>query len=294
MLHLLERLQKRWDFQLEVVYVHHGKTENAALRKFRDKAEKRVAELADRLHLSFASLDFATSPNSKSDAVNKESEEVLRNGRYRALEKYAVKANANVIALGHHKDDLFETRLIRLIRGTGPQGISAMQKVATSVEGTLLWRPLLDFSRSEIESYLTSLGLKKNSDWLNDPSNRDARYLRNSIRKKLIPAIEQIRPGGVAAFSRSLALLAEFVENSESKPITSGELSRRELMALVPSERREILMKWVRTLGIRDFSNSHVLEMLKRIDTPQRRLSFELCGRSWAVDESIRLLPGKN
>lgn len=224
----------------------------------------------------------------------------MRESRFKSLEQYAGKADIDLIALGHHADDLLETRLIRLMRGTGAQGISAMKTTSTTESGRKLWRPLIQFRRSEIESYLADHGFRKGKDWLEDPSNTDARYLRNAVRRKLIPLIERLRPGGVTAMARSLDLLAEFVEETRGPSgQVSGdaqgdsELDRHTLMDLSVSRRRESLSNWMNELGIRDFSKAHIDEMLKRIDTPQRRLSFELCGRVWLIGTTIRLASPK-
>lgn len=284
---ILSKLQTRWGFHLTVAYVHHGESFEKKIAAYREKAEKKVAKLAGELGLVFVGLK--TAPRKL------DSEEAMRNGRMHALVKYAEKNGISILAQGHHADDLFETRLIRLIRGTGPQGIVAMKQIAKTEQGLTVWRPLLKTTRAEIEIYLQEIGFKKSRDWLEDPSNHDARYLRNVIRKNLIPLIEKQRPGGAKAMSRSLGLLADFVENSNASldhlEIPQTEIHRRELLNLSLSLRRESLAKWVSALGIREFSRSHVDEMLKRIDTPRKRLSFDLCGRVWFVGENIRLGP---
>ncbi len=297
MLHILSRLQNRWGFHLEVAYVHHGKSNVKATARYRERAAMLVERLSDSLGHPFRSLTFSTRNQVSGDSG--ESEEAMREGRFRALEQFAENSGIELIALGHHADDLFETRLIRLMRGTGAQGLTSMKTTSVTASGKTLWRPLIQFRRAEIESYLSYLGLQKGKGWLADPSNANARYLRNAVRRKLIPLIEQLRPGGVTAMTRSLELIAEFVEDSAlslapADQIGHLELNRQALMDLSASRRRESLSNWISKLGIRNFSKAHVDEMLKRIDTPQKRLSFELCGRVWFVGTTIRLAPGKS
>jgi tRNA(Ile)-lysidine synthase len=290
MLQVISKLAARWKFDLTVAYVHHGKSKNLTTNRYRNNSAKLVEQLASSLNLPFSALELASS-------FLGETEESMRDGRFDALERFAIESGSDVIALGHHADDLFETRLIRLLRGTGPQGLSSMRTISKTSEGTFLWRPLLDFQRIEIEAYLVELGFRKNKEWLVDPSNADARYLRNAVRKKLIPLIEQLRPGGAQSMARSLGLLADFVEESGRaetlafRDITHvAELDRKSLLAMGEYQRRECLANWVLAQGLRNFSKRHVLEILKRIDTPEKSLSFKSCGRVWLVDSKIRLV----
>ena len=285
----LAKLQARWEFVFSVAYVHHGPSIVGKTDRYRDKAGKLVERWAKKRNIKFHHLEISIK---KSDSIQAhDSEEAMREGRRRSVEKFASENGIDVIAQGHHYDDLFETRLIRMLRGTGPQGVSAMKILSFTDQRYALWRPFLNARRTEIEAYLGENRFKKSVDWIEDPSNRDARYLRNAIRKSLLPAIEKIRPGGAKAMARSLDLLADFVEiaSESSRPTANSKgIDRRELLSLAPKQRRERLANWVLSLGIRGFSRAHTDEMLKRISSPRKRLSFELCGQVWFVSETIR------
>ena len=294
LLYVLSSLRQRWNFKLEVTYVHHGERggvsrESVKTNRYRAKAEKRVVALAKSLGLPVVVLRAKV----KSKSGDRESEDALRDVRMRILEQHAKSSGAVAIALGHHGNDLFETRLIRLIRGTGPQGLLAMSKISASEGGVQIWRPLLTHSRADIEMYLTELGLRKNRDWIEDPSNRDARYLRNDLRRRLIPMMDRVRPGGSVAMARSLQLLVDQIEESSIFKATHGHqvqfLERAALLALSPALRRSHFANWLRALEIRGISQSQIDEILKRIDTRQKRLSFEVGGRVWIVDTEIRV-----
>ncbi len=275
-------------FELEVVHVHHGDAKSRLQTRFRDRAMKRVAQISNELGLPFTALHVTT----KND-----SEEACRDARFSALDRFVRDRGPALIALGHHADDLFETRLIRLIRGTGPQGISAMSDFSEERAGGMkLWRPLLKFSRLEIRDYLKSVGRLKQRDWLEDPSNRDARYLRNAIRRRLLPTLERIRPGGTVAMARSLELVSEFVSlHTQSSQLEVAQplagLVRADLLKLATAERRSLFAHWLRRLGVRGVSRAHIEEILKRIDTPRKRLSFTLGGRVWTVSREITSVP---
>ena len=312
LLHVMSALQKRWGFQLHVAYVHHGDVFSANVsaseasrptvsaaktNRYRLRAEKKVASIAHAMGFPFSSL--------RDSSKKGDSEEALRELRMHVLEKEAEASGCAAIVLGHHQDDLFETRLIRLIRGTGPQGLQAMKVHATTSAGRVLWRPFLTTTRAEIETYLHDKRLKKNRDWLEDPSNLDARYLRNDIRKRLIPMLNRVRPGGATAMARSLQQIVDQVEEfAAEKPDSrtavtvglqvqsqsqTGSLSRAELLSMSATARRSHFAKWVRSQGLKGISKSHIEEILKRIDTRQKRLTFEIGGRVWTIDTEIRI-----
>lgn len=287
LLHILAKLRDRWGFRLSAAYVHHGKTSDAKQALYRDRAQKTAEKTAKQLKIEFNALEVS--------AGLKSSEEALRKLRLTALQKHAHQLKAGLIAMGHHQDDVLETRLIRLIRGTGPQGLQAMTSLSEMPETKSelqLWRPLLTTSRADIEVYLRDQGLRKSKDWVEDPSNRDTRYLRNAIRHKVLPLIEKIRPGGTEAMGRSLDLVVEVLQSSASSvtpPPQQEALDRAELLALSPENRRKCLANWLHGRKIKGISKSHIEEALKRIDTPRKRLSFETGGCTWTVERSIRV-----
>jgi tRNA(Ile)-lysidine synthase len=108
-------------------------------------------------------------------------EEAARKRRYRHFEKVAREHGFNKVALAHHKDDVAETFLLRLIRGSGPYGLGGMH----SKRGIYI-RPLLVCSRTEILEDLA----KNHVPYFTDTSNADLSMQRNRIRSELIPYVE--------------------------------------------------------------------------------------------------------
>ncbi len=106
--------------------------------------------------------------------------------------------NAHFIALAHHLDDQEETFFIRLIRGTTLQGLHGMDPV----DGIYI-RPLLDYKKTEILKYLEQHKLA----YVIDPSNESEKFLRNSIRKNVIPALRSCDNRFDENFSHSVAML---------------------------------------------------------------------------------------
>ena len=128
-------------------------------------------------------------------------EEEARKRRYRHFEKVAKQVGFSRIALAHHQDDLVETFLLRLLRGTGPRGLPGI----TSSRGKYI-RPLLCLSRVEIEQFLADQCVETYSD----PSNKSLQFQRNRVRRELLPYLEsQFNPAVRAAILRSAAWLEE-------------------------------------------------------------------------------------
>ncbi len=110
-------------------------------------------------------------------------EEAARKLRYDFLRKTAVRIKADKIATGHTLTDQAETFLMRLFRGSGPTGLMG---IAPRIDGLII-RPLLDFERGEITAYLKAIGWPHRQD----ESNLDPRFLRNRIRRELLPRLER-------------------------------------------------------------------------------------------------------
>lgn len=203
LLHLLNEFEEL-KLDLVVVHVNH---------KLRDEESERdeqfVRAVADELHLKFEYKEVDTK---KFKEINKLSlEDAARRLRYTFFKDILEKYSANKIATAHTLDDQVETVLIRLMRGSGSLGLSAIRPVS----GNII-RPLISIKKSEIKEYLVS----KNISWIEDSSNTSNIFLRNRIRKELIPLIEDISPSTSEIIARSaevLALESDFILNEVEK-----------------------------------------------------------------------------
>ncbi len=128
-------------------------------------------------------------------------EEAARLERHAFLRRVKDEEGAGWIALAHTRDDQAETVLLRLLRGAGGRGLSAMR----AESGDLL-RPMLGLSRRDVLDHLSARGL----GWRDDPSNADVAIARNRVRHELIPYLERhFNPAVREALARSAAVLAE-------------------------------------------------------------------------------------
>ena len=107
-------------------------------------------------------------------------QDAARRGRRAVMAEWARDAGVGVVALGHTRDDVAETLVMRLARGAGVDGLAAMAGVWD--EGGVQWlRPLLGFGRVELRAYLSGIG----AAWVEDPSNDNLRFDRVRVRKAL-------------------------------------------------------------------------------------------------------------
>lgn len=109
-------------------------------------------------------------------------EEAARFLRYNAFSEFAVAENPAFIALAHNKNDQIETLLMRFLQGSGNSGLCGI-----CARRGIFVRPLLDVSRAQIEEYL----LAQNISWRTDSTNFDTSYMRNRIRQKLVPFLNE-------------------------------------------------------------------------------------------------------
>ncbi|HBO16660.1 MAG: tRNA(Ile)-lysidine synthase [Candidatus Moranbacteria bacterium GW2011_GWE2_35_2-] len=193
LLDMLAFLAPKYNLKLYIAHINYGLRE-----KDSDGDEKYVRQLAKKYSLPISVL------NAKKISKLKKGENLenkLRQIRYAFFEKILKKENFNLIAVGHNQDDLAETVLMRVLRGSGLQGLSAI-----SAKKNNLIRPLLNTSRKEIETYLK----EKKIYYRTDKTNADIAFFRNKIRHRLIPYLEK---NFKISIKQNLATLAETVSD---------------------------------------------------------------------------------
>lgn len=263
LVHLLSKIAPKIGVQLGVVTVHHGG--DGEIHQSREEAVKAARKAARAARLDFHIGRYRGRSPLTSEAS-------LREFRHRVIENVRAEYRYTHVVFGHHADDLFETRMIRLLRGTGPQGLPAM----AFAEGNRL-RPLLDQTREAIRQYAKVEHLT----WSEDASNLSREPLRNWLRLDLLPSIEQKRPGSVRCLARSLEAIVEMCARSVARsrfPFKDNYIDRISYEAFTPAERRQALASLLHKAGVRDFGRTHIEEIRKRIEVPQKVLQFSLLG----------------
>jgi tRNA(Ile)-lysidine synthetase-like protein len=172
------------------------------------------------------------------------SEAAAREARYKFLRWVKEISGAGAIITAHHEDDLLETAVMNLLRGTGRKGLSSLKST-----GEVL-RPLLGISKRQILELATARGL----EWREDSTNADVTYRRNYIRHKVMPRFSN----GDRRMLRALLdaanktnheidfMLSELLDNQNSP----NELNRRWFIDLPHAICREVLAAWLRSRGV--------------------------------------------
>jgi tRNA(Ile)-lysidine synthase len=213
-----------------------------------------------------------------------------REARYGFFAQVAKRRRCRAIFLGHHADDLVETFLINLFRGTGSAGLGAMREVSTrSIDGVELTivRPLLGVWRKEIDNYVR----KHRLTFREDASNKTLNPLRNRIRHRVIPGLEKVVGRNIrAAIWRAAAIAGEEEDWMDGQLSDSSdvELSVANLRALPVALQRRAILKWLRAQKVSEIGFD-VVERVRsladhdagpaKVNLPQDRHARRRAGR---------------
>ena len=153
------------------------------------------------------------------------SEAAARQARYRFLALTAQRTGAHRIATAHHADDQVETVIFRVLRGTGMSGLAGIP-----LRRGRIIRPLLRFTKAEIQEYAATHRLS----FREDETNSTERYARNRIRRAVLPILQTVNP----AAPRAILALARHAARTERawRSIVEDALER----VVLPSEKRDI------------------------------------------------------
>ncbi len=260
-LSVLHRLSMAGQFEIIAAYIHHGP---GTQETWRNEALMHCQSFCEQNSIKYVQGGPSVEPLL--------TEADLREFRYSELRRLKLELDCDFIITAHHADDLLETRMLRLLRGTGPVGLEALVEFEAD-----LWRPLLQVSKKRIQQYVNENQLK----FIEDPSNLSLDPLRNWLRNDLFPRIERRQVGLVNNLGRSLQLLVEALGEGlpmEIKDLGEGNLAleRSSYLALSLVEQRRMLARVLFQLGLKNYSQGQVEEWQKRLDNPQKVHSFKL------------------
>ena len=152
---------------IEIATVDHGLRKNSSVEC------DEVKKIATDHNLRHSTIRWLEKP--KGNLQN-----AARNARHRLLSDWATVNNLSSVLLGHTLDDNAETIMLRLIRGSGVDGLSGISQTK-QIGNLVLFRPLLNFPREHLRKYLRVMKL----NWIEDPSNFDERFDRVKVRNLL-------------------------------------------------------------------------------------------------------------
>ena len=278
---LFREFQTRFACEVLVAHVHHGSEGAEAQVRFRHKAQVLVEDFCNQLGWEFIGNQACRALKASS------SEADYREFRRGLLFQWAEERSCDHVVLAHHYDDLFETRLIRLIRGTGPMGLRAM-----SIWDGLIYRPFLDVGKNQVAEYAQNEGF----DGVEDPENENSRFLRSWLRKEWLPRLESYRPGASSAMARSLARIVEsLVLDGENWMIEVGGavvLDRKAIKMGSAEQVSRNLALYVQKVTGQSLTATQINEVVKRLGTEQKSLVFQVGGCHWEINaEHVKAIP---
>jgi tRNA(Ile)-lysidine synthase len=226
-----------------------------------DEDEAFVRELADRLRLPAFTESAAVAERARAEKQNLEA--VARRLRYEFLLKVADARGANIVFTAHTLDDQAETILMRLIRGSGAEGLRGVHQIVALNDGVKLIRPMLGIARAEVIEHCEHYGLAFRSD----SSNFLVDFTRNRVRLELLPMLETFNPRVKESLVRAFesvardedylrGVAAEYLARSRQE---SG-LNIKALQEAPAAIRRRVLRLWLREErgDLRRISASHI------------------------------------
>jgi tRNA(Ile)-lysidine synthase len=172
---------------------------NHQLREQSDRDERFSASVAQMLAIPF--LAGREDVGVRARRERRSIEDAGRRARYEFFERARRHFQADLVAVGHTRDDLAETFLLRLLRGAGPRGLAGIYPRHGSIV-----RPLLDTRRDELRAYLD----QRHAAYIDDETNSDVAIPRNRIRAELLPLLaSRFNPNIVDVLAREAELSRE-------------------------------------------------------------------------------------
>ncbi len=218
-----------------------------------DEDEDFVKSHIEKLQIPIFIKKFDTKSFSEKEKLS--IQVVARNLRYKWFNTLLINNNFDYILTAHHLDDSLETFLINFTRGSGLDGLTGIPQQ----NGNII-RPLLVFSRNEIEAFAN----ESNVEWREDSSNASDKYLRNKLRHDVIPVLKELNPSLLDSFQKTISNLQQaqsLVDDASRmvyrKVVTDINFQKRinlpELMQL--PNYQAYLYQWIEPFGFSDWDS---------------------------------------
>jgi tRNA(Ile)-lysidine synthase len=270
LLHALHKMKDALKLNITALYIDHG------LRPDETGGEIEFCkDICKKLNLPFMQKNIDVKSCAKEQKLN--IQEAARQLRYRIFDETSYEINARKIALGHTADDQAETLIMRLLRGSGPTGLSGIPPV----RGNII-RPLIEMGRGEIERFLDAEKIA----YIIDSSNLKKDYLRNRIRLSFVPMLKELNPAVIETLSKTAAIFRdeeryfEFIVTKTLMKLITRKTDLRIELFLSPFEimdkviMRRVLRRAINeTKGLRGISFIHIediIDLVKRGDSGDR------------------------
>ncbi len=259
---LLDLLRQNTKLKLVIAHFDHG------IRSDSHKDRKLVQNIALAHKLPFVYEEAKLGPGV--------SEARARAERYKFLEKVRRASTAKAIITAHHQDDVLETVIFNLIRGTGRRGLTSLKSTDDIV------RPLLAYDKERLREYANTHMIA----WREDPTNRDTTYTRNYIRANILSKFSEAKRAQLLILLDQLSALNQeldaHLEGLLHIQPALNELSRGWFIGLPHDIAKEVAHVWLRRQGVKNITR-------KTIDRMVTAMKIGRNGQSIDVDKKFRL-----
>ncbi len=264
---LLDLLQKRAGLKLIIAHFDHG------IRSDSDQDKKLVQKIAKKHNLSFV--------HNNGNLGAGTSEEVARNARYKFLNSVKNASGAKAIITAHHEDDVIETAIINIVRGTGRLGLTSLK----STDGIV--RPLLGYSKQQILEYAD----KQSIAWREDATNQNTIYFRNYIRSNVVPSFSPGKRAELIILLDNLRTANDEIDNQISTLLhvqpSLSEIDREWFIDLPHIIAKELMHAWLRKHRAKNITKTTIDRITIAMKTAKS-------GRKIDIDGSIFIGVGKD
>jgi tRNA(Ile)-lysidine synthase len=238
---LLDLLRQKPKLELVVAHFDHDIRPDSA------EDRKLVQRIAKAYELPFVYAQGHLGPKS--------SEALARTARYDFLRKVQAEYGADAVITAHHQDDMLETAIMNLLRGTGRLGLSSLKSRKDLI------RPLLDWTKQDIRDYAEENDLV----WAEDTTNSDEHYLRNYIRHSILSRFTKQGRESLLQHIKQASKVNDEIDKLLDKDLAEqpakDELNRNWYLQLPYSVASEMMAAWLRRNGIMQFDR-HLIDRL--------------------------------
>lgn len=266
LLHSFCKFKDLFHLDLVLLHAHHGCSEKETkISDFRESSLKKVESLSQTYH-----LQLKVQRSSKFLKDEKSCREFRRD--------FFLKEDR--VFLAHHKDDFLETLLLRMMRGTGPQGF-----VDVFSQKNFFYPFLRELSKNEILNYAQ----KENLSFIQDPTNLGADNLRSWLRNHWLKDLDSKR--GKEGLFKSLESFYGYLESEKLKKaqkinFEEAFIDQSLWLSLDEFQKQSAVARVLHKIKKKDYTKGQINEVIKNLDRGLEVQSFKVAGVYWSKDKN--------
>lgn len=256
LLHLFFKFKNLLKCEFRVLTVHHG-----SINEFRSKSLNVVSEFCFKNNIQFIT-------NTKFPDHDLKTEEDLRSWRYQNFNEF--KNQNEILVLAHHIDDLLESQLMDLLRGSHFQNWEQNKEFSNHT-----YRPLAYVTKTEILEYANLNHLI----WIEDPTNHETKTLRNWLRNTFLNDLSTQFPGLKENLMKNLNRLYE--HQPQQTEVGELEVSTSDWLLFSNAQKKQFVLNSALRLGLKSMTQGQILDTVKKLDLGQKDIKFRVGPLFW-------------